>query len=337
MSASPVQMNMICWQSHWNCCSLTDNIMKSNPLIPLLAGLMTVSCGPSKYVIDLEIRYPSKAGVDLAGKNVSVVWLEDGRTVNSSFCEGMADGFADALEKDYSMPEGTMSVYRMSHEPGASYGSRDTLVNLLMDTGADVVFLFDTVKLGNITVGIPAKVNSSPSADSAYLSSCSLPFTMKMYCYDAMDKEDRVRSYSGSSVARPDVYSNGKASKEAMLSKAVSALPAEAYGSGKTISSSFVSQWKAEQYSLLYFNANDWYSALEKVENFDWTGAMDIWMNFLDSSDPLKRSCASFNIATACHILGNSVLASEWLDRSDADNPLPVSETLRKRINARLR
>lgn len=310
-------------------------LMKRNPLFSALLALGLVACGPSKYVIDLEMRYPSKAGIDLAGKNVTVVYLEDGREENTSICKGMAEGFADAIQKDYSMPEGSIGVYRMPVEPGASYASRDTLVNLLMDTGADVVFLFDTVKLGNLTIGAPAKVAAGASRDSSYLSSCNLPFTMKMYCYDAMNKEDKVKSYSGSSVLRPDVYSDGAAPREVMRSRAFAALPAEGYGSGTTISTSFISQWKVEQYSILYFDSTLWYSAIEEVEKFDWTAAMDIWMGLLESSDPLKRSCAAYNIATACHILGNSQLAGEWLDRSDADNPLPMTETLRKRIAAR--
>jgi hypothetical protein len=35
-------------------------------------------------------------------------------------------------------------------------------------------------------------------------------------------------------------------------------------------------------------------------------------------------------------MLGDVQLASEWLDRSDADNKLPISDAMRKRINARL-
>jgi hypothetical protein len=34
-------------------------------------------------------------------------------------------------------------------------------------------------------------------------------------------------------------------------------------------------------------------------------------------------------------MLGDYDLATEWLDMSDKDNMLPVSDALRKRINAR--
>ena len=47
----------------------------------------------------LETRQPSKAGVDLAGKNLSVIYLEDGRAVQDGFNAYMAEGFASYLEK----------------------------------------------------------------------------------------------------------------------------------------------------------------------------------------------------------------------------------------------
>ena len=62
---------------------------------------------------------------------------------------------------------------------------------------------------------------------------------------------------------------------------------------------------------------------------------MDIWLELLSSKDMLKRSCAEYNIAVACYMLGDLDLASEWLDRSDTDNRLAQSDALRKRINAR--
>ena len=101
------------------------------------------------------------------------------------------------------------------------------------------------------------------------------------------------------------------------------------------LSSSFKSQWKHEQYSIFYFETDKWYKALELADAYDWRGAMDIWLELLSSKDMLKRSCAEYNIAVACYMLGDLDLASEWLDRSDTDNRLAQSDALRKRINAR--
>ena len=60
-------------------------------------------------------------------------------------------------------------------------------------------------------------------------------------------------------------------------------------------------------------------------------------MSLLDTNDLLKRSCAEFNISVACYMLGDYQLASDWLDQSDKDNKLPLSDAMRKRIDARMK
>ena len=60
-------------------------------------------------------------------------------------------------------------------------------------------------------------------------------------------------------------------------------------------------------------------------------------MKLLETNNTLKRSCAEFNIATACYMLGDNELALKWLDRSDEDYPVSLSSGLRKRINARMK
>lgn len=52
-------------------------------------------------MIDVEMRYKSKAGVDLTGKNVAVVYETAQEYPYSAFVESLADGFAWNLEADY--------------------------------------------------------------------------------------------------------------------------------------------------------------------------------------------------------------------------------------------
>jgi tetratricopeptide (TPR) repeat protein len=85
----------------------------------------------------------------------------------------------------------------------------------------------------------------------------------------------------------------------------------------------------------MYFDNEKWYKALDRAEAYDWKGAMDMWISLLSTNDMLRRSCAAYNIATACYMLGEYDLAIEWLDQSDKDNKLPYSDVLRKRINER--
>lgn len=260
-----------------------------------LCSMLLVSCGPSRHAVHVEMRYPSKSGIELAGKNISVVYLTASDENAAAFNEAMAGGFAQALEQDYGTGEGSVGVYRLI-DTGGKYEHKDTLVNLLMDTGADAVFLFD--KLMMTPVG-----NGGTKAD------------LRLYCFDAMNPQENVYVFAGSTI----IQDNDKAEY-----------------TGKKVASSFLSQWKHEQYSIAYYDNARWYDALDKADAYDWKGAMEIWIGLLDTSDLLKRSCAEYDIAVACYMLGDYSLAAEWLDRSDKDNKLPLSDALRKRIDARL-
>lgn len=268
-------------------------------LLFLFAALLVCSCSPSRHAIHVEMRYPSKSGVELAGKIISVVYLTDGDSLADTFNASLAEGFASELEPDYGTGEGSIGIYSLKNT-GGNYSHKDTLVNLLMDTGSDAVFLFD-------------KVGMSKAGENL------TKFTVKLYCFDAMNKAENVYSFAGSKVVdiSSDDFSN------------------EAMKSGETVASSFKSQWKHEQYSVIYYENEKWYNALEKAAAYDWKGAMDMWMGFLSTSDLMKRSCAEYNIAVACYMLGDYDLASEWLDLSDHDNQLPLSDALRKRIRSR--
>ena len=94
--------------------------MKRFLALCLTALWIAVSCGPSKHAVHVEMRHPSKTGVDLVGKNVAVVYLEGDNAVSSEFGESMADGFAYSLEQDYG-PSTQIGIYRMRSLAGADY------------------------------------------------------------------------------------------------------------------------------------------------------------------------------------------------------------------------
>lgn len=268
-------------------------------VLPFLLVLMTLAaCGPGKHIMHIDMRYPSKSGVDLGGKIPSVVYLVSGDGAAADFASGMATAFAEILEQDLGTGEGSIGVYRMFKQPDVDYADRNSLLDLMVDTDADVVFLFEEVEIG------PSEANQT---------SVMVPFTMKLYCLDGMDKSEQVRTFAGSSRSHFD----GK-------------------DAGRTVAESFKTVWKTEPYSLAYFDSEKWYLALDKAEAYDWKGAMDQWFKLLNSNDPLRRSCAEYNIAVACYMLGDYSLAAQWLDRSDADSKLPnMSDNLRKRIDSR--
>lgn len=306
-----------------------------NILCIIILAAMAVACGPTRHAIHVEMRHPSKSGIEFSGKTISVVHLENDNTLNNHLSEGIADGLAYALEQDYDTGEGSVGIYRMRVVPGADYSSRDTLVNLLMDTGSDVIFLVDTLSVGLMTMGGASSVAAPSSPDSSYISTGNLPFKMKLYCFDAMNKDEKVYDFSGSSVAVPFAYSDGRQTEKTIRERAVASLSELGFEVGTTISASFKSQWKYEQYSVVYFDSPTWITAMEYADKYYWKDAMNIWLELLDTNDMLKRSCAAYNLALASYMLGDYELASLWLDRSDTDNKLPMSDTLRKRIDDR--
>lgn len=301
----------------------------------ILIAALAVSCGPSRHSIHVEMRHPSKSGIELAGKNISIIHLENDNTFSNRLGEGISDGLAYSIEQDNGTGEGSVGIYRMRVNQGGDYSSRDTLMNLLLDTGSDLVFLVDTLATGELVMGGATSVAGASSMDSSYISTGSLPFTMKLYCYDGMNKDDKVQTFSGSSVAVPVAYSDGRQSESVIKEKAVESLSELGFEAGTTISASFKAQWKHEQYSVVYFDSTQWIKALNYADAYEWKAAIDIWLKLLDTNDMLKRSCAAYNLSVATYMLGEYDLASEWLDRSDADNILPLSDALRKRIDAR--
>ena len=238
-------------------------------LLPFLASLvMAVSCGPTRHSIHVEMRHPSKSGLELAGKSISFVYLENDNVQASAFAGGMADGFASSLEQEYGTEQGSVGVFSMNSLPGAVFSSRDSLVSLLMELNTDVVFLLDTLALGELSINGATSIASPISVDSSYVSTASLPFTMKLYCYDSMNREDKSLSFSGSSVAVPYAYSDGKQDASVIRERVLESLVEVGREAGNTVASSFRPQWKHEQYSILYFDNAQWYLAMEYADMY---------------------------------------------------------------------
>ena len=273
--------------------------MKRIVFASLLAvlSLAAVSCGPSAYTIMMDTRYPSASGIDFTGKNISVVFLDNGR--DSLFNCTVADRLASELEDDYFAGQQNIGIYRLPEVNGSRYSSRDTLASLIMELDTDVVILLDS----------PLCLESDNDGKTMVIA--------KAYSYDALgtDSVKVVQAQLPSSKA--DVAGAGSV--------------ADALGEY------YSGTWQTESYTLLYYDwGTKWTEALEYAEDMEWDKAIDKWLEIVSTDDNVVRSCAEYNIALGCLIMGQPGLASEWLDRSDADCPVSLSNGLRKRINYRL-
>ena len=281
--------------------------MKRISILFLMLGL--AACSPSVYQISVEGRQPSKSGLDLAGKSLAVVY--EGQSGQAAFKHAFAEGFAKALEKDYFDGEEAVGLFTVDKE---DYASRDSMVSLIMQTDADVVFFIQEPEIG------PLKHTGDKTSSLV---------GVKMLAYDSLGGEkDKVRNFNGSI----------NVSREENLDEAAfrPVIDSEALGLGTRAASSFLSTWKPETYGIYYYDSfkDGWLSGAKYASEFNWKDAISQWLTLLGTKNREKKACAEYNIALGCFMSGQPELAVKWLDRADADCPLSQSSTLRKKLES---
>ena len=284
---------------------------KINLLLVLLAA---VACSPSVYHFALEARQPSKSGLDLARKSMAVIYDDAAR--DTAFSYAFAESFATALEKDYFNGERAIGIYSIDLGKG-DYESRDSMVSLVMQTDADVVFVLKNPETGEL-------IHTSDKTMSVV--------GIKMLAYDSMGGEkDKVRSFNGSVNISGDGNLDNEGFREVLRSNAATL--------GTRASSSFMSTWKEETYGIYYYESgsSDWTEATSAATRYEWKKAIEKWLKTLDTNNLERKACAEYNIALCCYLLEDYALASKWLDRADKDCPLSLSSSLRKKIQEKMK
>ena len=312
--------------------------MKRSSILAVWAlALVAGACSPQTFTMNLETRQPSLSGFDLGGKSLSVVYLEEAGK-DTVFAKNLATGFAEALEKDYFGGRQAVGVYKMDKKPGADYASRDTLLNLVMDSGDDVIFLFDAPTFQEASLG-EKNPSSLQSPDSARVVVAKVPYSLRMYAYDSMNKADTVRTFVGNSTLNQVIFGSEKMTeaqyRRHLWDNSVN-MASQAADAGSRSAAKFKSVWKEEAFSFYYYDSTAWTDAAEAAYSFQWKRAVDKWMSLLNTKNYEKRAYAEYNLAAACFLMGDVELASQWLDQSDKDGKVYLSDSLRRKIAAKL-
>ena len=297
-----------------------------------LAALALAACSPQTLTMNVDMRHPSKSGIDLGRKSMSVVYMDDG-TADSTFSNAVASSLARSLEEDYFGGREAIGVYKI---PVDSV-SLDLMHRLVIDSGDDVVFLLGPPAFGEVALTENTAVKDPVSVDSAYVAQAQIPYNAKLFVYDSMDKEDRLHVFRGGSILRSQVFSSGVTAPEYLKERALVTKDLSADLVGKQISNRFVPTWKTESYSLYYYDGmdGDWERAAIQAYDMNWKRAADIWMKKVNEGSTSKRACACYNTALAFYMMGDLNLATKWLDRADQWGTPTLSPGLRKRIEAR--
>lgn len=273
--------------------------------IAAIAALCLTSCSPQAYTMYLQTRQPSESGVDMDGKTMAIVYIEDGSSRDSLFNNCVADGLASGLEKEYFGGEAAVDLFSIVSKD--DYTSKDSLARLLLDMDVDVLFLLDRPQFSD-AVSETGKVRT----------------TSRLYVYDSMDREDVVRHLNATyNLTSVDVNQL--------------CFSTEAQKFGTSFSKKFLNTWADDFLTLVYYDSDKWTKALAYSENMEWDKAAELWLQLVNSSkSPVAQSCAAYDLALACYMQKEYRLALDWLDQSDKLNPLSLSKSLRKRIQDKM-
>ena len=299
--------------------------------IAALSALVALqSCDPQAFSMNVEMRYPSSSGMSIDGKSVAVVYLNEDSAKDSVFNECLANGFASAIEKNYFNGAEAVNLYKMPKVGGGVYSNADTLINLIVDTGCDIVFLFDAPEFGNV------QIKEQKTSTSGTYYPVSVPVAVKLYGFDSLSGSDTVRVWTGTRMLSANMEAS--LGRQAAADSLWNRIGSSAENLGEVSASTFAPVWKEETYTFIYYESPEaWLTAAQYASDYKWNEAMKVWISLLDTNNTMKRSCAEYNIATACFLMGDNELALKWLNSSDEDYPISLSKTLRKRIQTRNR
>lgn len=299
--------------------------------IAALSALVALqSCDPQAFSMNVEMRYPSSSGMSIDGKSVAVVYLNEDSAKDSVFNECLANGFASAIEKNYFNGAEAVNLYKMPKVVGGVYSNADTLINLIVDTGCDIVFLFDAPEFGNV------QIKEQKTSTSGTYYPVSVPVAVKLYGFDSLSGSDTVRVWTGTRILSANMEAS--LGRQAAADSLWNRIGSSAENLGEVSARTFAPVWKEETYTFIYYESPEaWLAAAQYASDYKWNEAMKVWISLLDTNNPMKRSCAEYNIATACFLMGDNELALKWLNSSDEDYPISLSKTLRKRIQTRSR
>lgn len=272
-------------------------------ILPAFA-LVLASCSPHIYTSyrDVEVRKPSRSGMDLTGKSVAFVFPSGLDSLETAMYASLADAFASRLDEAY--PESdSVRVFTLPYSQ--SYRSNfeaDSLVNFVLDADCDLLFM----------LGRPGQFGQSGYKQGE----CMIP----MVTYDALSADDNpVRHFTIAANAGPEPSKSGELV-------------------GVRISQSFLPEWQSEVISFFYTEESSWMDAAGDATLMKWQDAMRKWIALLEKETDLnRRACLEYNMGVACMMTGRPDLAVSWLEQSISEDSTEEARAALSKARAMLK
>jgi len=288
-----------------------------------MAGmLLTTACGPVINILEVDVKLPAKAPLEIIGKQMAVFIPEyDSILVTDSTLTRMfAESFAEQLAAVAGQPKGSVPLF--SHKPDSLNPGFAQLPayaqQLAVETESDLLFLVDSVSIGKFDA-----LDVAGSAEGYKRQLLYVPFRGRVRVYDA-SKIEYTRNFPVCDTVAWELWVSKSRETLAIPTSAFEDLKNASLYIGKGLAEAFSDQWETQDRVIFTYEHPKWRQALEYADVFEWEKARDIWMELLNSQDPRSISCAAFNLAVSCEMTGNIDLAVKWLDY--ASKAYPMSE-----------
>lgn len=299
----------------------------------MLLGLCSVACTPIRYYVNVERKAASQTQYDLSRASVSLMALHDPMARDSAQVMAVALGFAQELEAIQHVPEGSLPVYTFVSDT-LNPGDVGYLPYLLPEEVSDYLVVFDSMQLGDYQLA--EETSEQWTYDGLLLTrEIRLPFSCRFLLFHQPTRRCLIHQPVADSLVWT-VLTDASVSDARLIARAHESLDPALQQVGKELTT-YVSATTApqEQLFLVFENDPDWFQALEHVADGQWEDAIAIWTDKARRAHHWKvKAAAACNLSVACRMMGNPVLAAQWLDWAAEMGSLPEMPILRAQLKA---
>ena len=297
--------------------------MKRAVLFLFLTLVWFTSCGPSKTYVSVESKGKTENLIPFEGRKLSVVSVVRVGDRDSALVYELGMGVAQKIESEMGLEVGTVGVYT-APITGEGLSESGTLDLLAVQTDSDMLIALDSLSIGSFTL-----VRSGENVVQV-----SLPVIFNVQAYDFLKLESIYRRQVVDTVVWT-VMGEGQVPNSMAIAQANAHLKEAFRGVGEKVSEIFLPSWNQEERMILCFSGSKWENAYYLAYDFKWEQAIDVWLELVKGSSPMKQGAAAYNLAVACEILGRYDIALKWLDFAESKCYFAQMTTLRKKLQER--
>lgn len=301
--------------------------------ICIFTAMLLAGCAaPQVMLFNVDVMEKKAFVLQLDNQSASVVATYDQEKGDSSIMADLARSVADRLEKQNALEEGSVGAFTI---PASEYkGSQDKeyLEQLMLATASQSLVIINGFSLRDYHL----KKSWDPDRTVPALQTMlTILGKADMEVYDAISDTTLYHKMVFDSVTfriPTDNSYTDQSLKELISSNDTLVIASFA----ATLADHICNTWTEEEWMLIdYPNQETWHEAYKNAMDFKWEEAIRGWLPWTENKKPEVASFASFNIAVACQILGQSDLAESWVEYGRQKYDFQEARALRDYIRSK--